>query len=60
MFEASAGISKATCSCMLCRQCKGDIHIWRGERITACTQVKGTNVELSCFCKLLCGLIMVS
>lgn len=59
-FEASAGISKAAYSCMLFRQREGEFKIWRGERIIACTHIKGTNIELSCFCKLCCKIVMSS
>lgn len=52
MFEASARISKAAYSHMLFRQLEGELKIRRGERITACTHIKGTNIELSWFCKL--------
>lgn len=52
LFEASARFSKAAYSCMLFRQREGELKIQRGERITACTHAKGTNIELSCFCKL--------
>lgn len=38
-----------------------ELQIWTEERIIACMLIEeGKNVELSCFCKPLCKLILIS